>query len=278
MFFLASPLRVCRPIRRTHLNIRLTLRRSAAVPALSLLMLGGCLDAPTMPEAIEQIAGGEPWVAVPAPASLPDLESWLPYVDRSEPEPGETAVLARIHALGSEAHSARAHGRLARAAELEREAIRLAVLSLERPIDARVLHGGLQALDGWGDRVEASLDLSLYPGIAGSLELVRSARATAARALESGDTTTAVLELISAAEAIRSHSPSSVALRALGRAEARIHAADSGPTSDRAIHLIRSARLELVSGDPSRALRRALYALQLIEGRHIRGTGDLLHP
>jgi hypothetical protein len=41
---------------------------------------------------------------------------------------------------------------------------------------------------------------------------------------------------------------------------------DPGPAVDRALRLTRLARHELDAGDPARALRRAVYALQLLRG------------
>lgn len=252
-----------------------TASRRIALAAFGLLVMSGCQDLPTTPETVQQIAGGAAWVAVPEPANLPTLDTWLPFV--ADSAVGETPAVSRIRMLREESRGALADGRLARAAELEREAVRLAVLSLDRQVEPRVLLDALFALDAWIIQVETTVDLSVYGEMGESLESVRRSREVAGAALEAGDTTTAVLRMSDASEVIRSHAPTHVALRVLGRVEARVRERGSqSATLDRALHLIRSARLELVSGDPSRALRRALYALQLVEGRQALGVSDLL--
>ena len=241
--------------------------RRVAATAVALLAIGGCRDAPTMPEAVQQIAGGQAWMAIPEPASLPSLDDLIPYVaDRPDTPP----VLPRLRALTLAAREARVDGRLERAADLDREALHLVVASMERSPEPTLLFESLHALGEWSDRVELGVDLSVYPGIASSLRVVRRSSDAALEAMERGDTAVAVLRIMQGAEAVRAHSPETVALRVLARAEARLRAYEGGAGPvERAIHLVRSARRELVAGDPSRALRRALYALQLIDGRQM---------
>lgn len=272
--FSATPSGISRAAPRGLLTISSTPFGRTLLAAAGMLLIGGCQDLPTTPEAVQQIAGGAAWVAVPEPANLPTLDTWLPYV--ADGRVGETPVVSRIRMLREESRGALAEGRLAWAAELDREAIRLAVLSLDRPLDVGVLFDGLHALDVWIRQVETTVDLGVYGEMGESLEMVRRSRAIAAAAIETGDTTTAVLRISDAAERVRSHAPMHVALRVLGRVEARIRERESeSATAARALHLVRSARLELVSGDPTRALRRALYALQLVEGRQVTGVSDL---
>lgn len=258
------------PIPRIVLQIFVPPARRVAVTAIALLAIGGCRDAPTMPEAVQQIAGGEAWMAIPEPASLPSLDDLIPYVtDRSRATP----LLPRLHALTAAAREARVDGRLEQAADLDREAVHLAVASMERSPEPTLLFESLHALGEWSDRVELGVDLSVYPEIASSLRVVRRSSDAALDALERGDTAVAVLSIMQGAEAVRAHSPTTVALRVLARAETRLREFEGGVAPvDRAIHLVRSARRELIAGDPSRALRRALYALQLIDGRQVSDT------
>lgn len=243
--------------------------RRVAVTAVALLAIAGCRDAPTMPDPVQQLAGGEAWVAIPEPTGLPSLDALLPYVGDGPAAP----VVPRLRALAAAARQARLDGQLDRAIELDREAVHLAVASLERPPDAALLFGALHALGEWSDRVERGVDVKAYPEIASSVRLVRRSSDAAREAMERGDTAVALLRTMHAAEAVRAHSPTTVALRVLGRAESRLRAHEGRSEAvARAIHLVRSARRELVAGDPSRALRRALYALQLIEGRQVVDT------
>lgn len=241
---------------------------------LALALLGGCDDAPTMPDAIQRLAGGEEWAAMSAPQELPRLETWLPYLSRT----GEQGRLAqrRVRELERLAQVARREGRLATAGELRREAERVAVLALERNPEAAVLQQALHSIDFWCERVRAGVDLTAAPELAASHEQVMTGRALAAERLAAGDTTGAVLEIAALSERIREHTPEAVALRVLRAAEQRLGpAAPDGGTLDaaaaaRALHLLGNARQELVSGDPRRALQRALYALQIIEGNELR--------
>lgn len=247
--------------------------RRIGLTAFAALLLSGCADSPTMPGAVQQIAGGDAWLAVPVPESLPTLDVWMRYVPRSGPDDSRT--ISRVRSLQTEARRARAEGRLEWADEVEREATRLAVLAFDGSLDPVVLAEGLRAVKAWADGVEAGIDFEVYPEMAMSLRRVRRAHDVAGAALASGDTTTAVLQLADAAEVVRAHAPAAVTLRALGQVEARLREREyQSRTVERAVHLVRSARLELVAGDPARALRRALYALQLVEGRHVLEVPD----
>lgn len=230
-------------------------------------MLGGCLDAPTGPGALQQIAGGEAWIAIEEPRALPSLDTWRGYV---APEARE-----EVDALAAASRDARRRGSLDRAAELERAATGVALGSLERTPGTRVIGDAFDAIDRWIDRVAGSVDTRVYPDVAVSLARVAAAREIADQALAGGDTAVALAQLATAAEAIRSHAPTQVALRVLERSEARLRARDlSGSSMRRALHLVRSAREELTSGDPERALRRALYALQLTENAQVGPTSE----
>jgi hypothetical protein len=239
--------------------------RALAAGLFLALPLAGCKDAPTVPSALQQLAGGEEWVAIPAPRELPGLESWLPYADRETPEGRE--ALGLVQELSAAAERARGAGRLLEATRLEREAERVAVLSLARFPAPQELQRSLYALDFWADRVEAEVALDRAPEIAAALAEVKTARARAVTLLAAGDTTSAVLQMAAASERVREFTPTAVALRVLARVEGRLQPqAGRDPALGRALHLLASARQELLTGDPRRALRRALYALQLAHG------------
>lgn len=236
--------------------------RAAVVAAV--LAMSACLDAPTVPEAVQQIAGGEAWVAIPEPRDLPTLDTWMPYGPAGE---RGAAVRARIDALLDESREAAYAGDLEWSTQLRTEATRIAVLSVERLPEPHVMAGAVRSVEEWAERVRIGVDLRVYPEVASSVRRVERSLGAARAALEAGDTTAAIIPLSDASERIRRHGPTSVALRVLDAAEARLRArAPSPPVLERAVHLIRSARHELVGGEPSRALRRALYALQLADG------------
>lgn len=225
------------------------------------LLVGACSDAPTMPAAMQQIAGGEAWIAVPAPEGLPDLSTWMPLLE------SESGARMRVEALSARATAARLDGDVEHAAALEREAVGAAVRFITVSPDAEVISRAMDAIGRWRHAVGEDVDPRVYPGVAATSASVGEAMAAAETALAEGDTVSALLWISDAAAGIREHTPAAVALRVLGRAESQLRASGvRGPVLERAVHLIRSARHELVDGDPSRALRRALYALQLAEG------------
>jgi hypothetical protein len=247
---------------------RVPIQRPGLLIAAAMIM-GGCGDAPTIPDAIQRLAGGEEWVAMSAPHDLPRLDTWIAYMSRATEE--ERSVYAEVRRLESLSREAQRSGRIGTAAELTREAERIAVLSLSRPPDARVMQRSLFALDFWSDRVSGSVEVEQFPQLQETLHAVLAARATATALLADGDTTAAVLAIASAAERIREHTPEAVAVRVLSLVEERIDLQALRPAAaERALHLLANARQELISGDPRRALNRALYALQIVEGSELR--------
>jgi hypothetical protein len=250
-------MRLSRPVRD------LLLRLCAA----GTLLLAGCEDAPTGPRVLQQEAGGERWIAMTPPLDLPRLESWVPHLSPRTPE--SRAALQRVRELSREAEQARADGRLARADALQREATRIAVLSLRSPPPPRVVASSLAAIDLWLDRVRTQIPLERYGAMEASYQAVAEARALAAGRLADGDTLGAVHHLAAAAEHVRDQAPEAVALRVLAEAERRLPPGEPPPELVRAVHLIGNARQELIRGSPARALQRALYALQILEGRQI---------
>lgn len=242
-------------------------RSRLALLLLSLsLSLAACQDAPVGPHALHRLAGGEEWVAVVAPRELPGVQTWVPLLSSATPQGAQALQL--VSRLEREAAAAREAGQLRRAEELDREAVRVAVIALDGAPPAALVQQSLSAVDAWCERVRREVEPDRAPSLHRDLEAVEAARTAAAAALTAGDTTTAMLGLAGAAERIRGHAPAAVALRVLGRVEERL-TAEGAPRDERALHLLRSAREELVHGDPRRALYRAWYALQLADGKGI---------
>jgi hypothetical protein len=239
------PLRVFRP---------LAVLFAAALPALS-----ACDDGPTAPTSYVQVAGGRAWVAVAEPRGLPRAETWLPYLP--------AASRAGVDALRAGAQRARAAGRPEEALALEGQALRQAAAGVERAPHAGRLLGVLAALEAWTDRARARLDLGAHPELSAAAASVAAQAQAARAALAAGDTAAAVRHLSEGTLAAREQSPMGVGLRLLADAEARLQAgAASGATARNARALLLGARAGLASGDSIRALRRAVYALQLLEG------------
>lgn len=230
-----------------------------------------------MPRALQQLAGGEEWVAVTVPERLPQLQTWLPYLRPRTEE--ERATLRRVRELEAGALRARQEGRVLETRLLNREATRLAVVSLTEPPEPRVIEDGIAAVDVWVERVRRDTDLSHLRGLAAAHDSVRTARRRIGLALASGDTTSAVLYLAEATEIIQEQAPSAVALRVIARAQERLRArGQQGQDVSRAIHLLSAARQELLAGDAARALQRALYALQLADGKGLRAAPVAADP
>lgn len=263
-------------------HLALVIRYSAAprwsrraLAAIIACVLAGCVDAPTVPRVYTHPADGELWIAVTVPAGLPDLDTWLPYV--AEPRDGGDTVsaLGRIRSFRRQADEARRADAHSRASALERQAVRVAIHSLDRMPEPHVLSGAISALDMWTRRAEAEVDFQHHPELERAVGDVHSAREAAARLLARGDTAAAVIHLVEGAERVREQAPAAVALRVLDRVEARIRGeAEDDPALERALRLFRGARQALVTGDSRRALRRALYALQLAEGRGVGIASD----
>ena len=244
----------------------------------TLLLLAACEDAPTAPTSYVQHAAGGVWVAVTEPVSLPRVDTWLPYVGADD--------AAALRTMREQSVRARAAGRVEDALQVEDEMMRTAARSLVRmPEPARLLSSAA-ALDEWADRARARLQLGSYPELSDAVLRV-AAEAEAARSqLAAGDTNRAVMHLTRGAIAAREHAPLAVGLRLMGAVEARL-AAGAGQSAGvrRARHLLADAREGLATGDSLRALRRAVYALQLLDAEGITvgpvrrtGTVDSLPP
>lgn len=242
------------------------------------LLAAACADSPTSPRAYVHPADGQLWVAVTVPPALPELNAWLPYL-RSPGSVAGAGAVEQVLELQREADEARQAGRLGAARALNDQAARVAVNSLQRMPEPAVLDRALEAIDLWLRRVDSEVELGRFHALSDAVEEVNAARSDAVHALAAADTAAAVLHIASAAETIRGQSPSAVALRVLERAEERLlrHPQRSREI-DRALHLVHTSREALLSGDPVRALRRALYALQLAEPQALPDHEDLADP
>jgi len=231
--------------------------RLLALAACSLIA-PACADSPTAPNSFVHEAGGSVWVAVAVPEGLPEAKGWLPYLRADAPEH------ARVRQLADEASHARRAGELEASAALEAEALRVAAAVAHPP--AVKLLGAVAALDRWGERAGERLESGSFPELEGAAARVRELRNAARADLVRGDTQSAVLRLVEAAEVARGYAPATVGLRLVAQAERRIDA-EAQPSQNlrRARLLLRTAREAMAQGDETRAMKRAWYALQLIE-------------
>lgn len=233
---------------------------------LGAALLAACEDAPTVPRAYVHPAEGTLWVAITVPPGLPDLQSWTPYLRGAGPQ--RAATLRRVRALQSDAERARRAGDLDRALRLEEEALRLAADALPAVPDVRAFPRSFTALDAWLDRAETQLAEVSLPQLETAVQAVRTEHGAAERALQAGDTAAAVLHLGTAALRVREYEPSAVALRVLERATQRLEAQSPDDVNAvRARRLLANARAALLERQDTRALQRALYALQIADGQ-----------
>ncbi|HEU4884594.1 MAG TPA: hypothetical protein VFT45_20225 [Longimicrobium sp.] len=238
------------------------LRRALPCALATLLLLAACEDAPTAPTSYVQQAAGGVWVAVTEPVSLPRTDTWLPYVGAQD--------AAALRAMREQAARLRVSGRVEDALQMEDEMMRTAARSLARTPEPARLLASAAALDEWVDRARARLQTGTYPELSAAV-LAVTAEAEAARAqMAAGDTNRAVMHLTRGAIAAREQAPLAVGLRLMGAVEARL-AQEKGQSAGvrRARHLLADAREGLATGDSLRALRRAIYALQLLDAEGI---------
>jgi hypothetical protein len=237
--------------------------------AALLALLAACKDAPTAPQALQVMAAGRDWVAIATPTDLPTAATWAPFLMRQGEE--GRAVVGRVKELERQSDRSRKDGAFARASALRREAAELAVSSLDSAPSADIVLESAGGVDRWLRSVDA-VGLGTSRLLVATVDSVRAGRAAAKEALAAGDTVAAVRAIMAASEQIRLWSPPEIAWRALQRAEAAVAAMpDGGADHDRARRLVQGSRLELRTGDPLRALERALYALQLADGAQVTG-------
>jgi hypothetical protein len=254
--------------------------RPARLAALAaVLLLAACEDAPTAPTSYVQQAAGGVWVAVTEPAQLPRVDTWLPYIG------AETPAAGALREMRDRAARFRTAGRVEDALRLEDEMMVFAARSLTRPPDPARLLAGVAALDEWADRAHARLQTGSYPELSAAVAIVTAEAQEARARMAAGDTGRAVLHVTRGAVAAREQAPVAVGLRLMAAVEAAL-AGGAGESAGvrRARHLLADAREGLATGDSLRALRRAVYALQLLDAEGItvspatRGTVDSLRP
>jgi hypothetical protein len=240
-------------------------RLRAPLPLLLVLLAAACGDAgPTGPTSFEHRAAGRTWVAVVAPDGVPGAAEWLAFVPRTD------AAFARVQALRADAARARRGGDPVTAAARDEEAAALAA-SAASLADVPALLAVSAALERWEGRAAERADAGAHPRLAADAATVAGLRGEAAEALARGDRAAAVDALARASRTVRDWAPEAVSLRLLAQADDAIDGAPRRtPELERARHLIRSAREGIASGDHRRALRRALYALQIIEAAGLR--------
>lgn len=253
--------------------------RGALAALASLLLLAACDDGPMAPTSYVQQTAGGAWVAVMEPVGLPRVETWMPYIDAGSP------AAATLRDMRERAARFRTAARVEEALQLEDEMMGFAARSLTRtPEPARML-ASIAALEQWTDRAHARLETGSYPELAAAAATVGAHAQAARAALAAGDTGKAVLAVTRGAVAAREHAPLAVGMRLMAAVEARLAAgALDGAGTRRARHLLADAREGLATGDSVRALRRAVYALQLLESQGVavpppaRTTVDSLPP
>lgn len=233
-------------------------RTLAALASAALCALAACGDAPTLPDSFAEQAGGKTWVAVSEPRGLPDAQTWLRWDSPSG--------AAEVRALLAGAAKAREAADLDAAMALESRARTAAASALAADPPAARLSAASSALREWETRAAERLASGPYPALAATAAAVSADRAEGDSLLSAGDLRGAAARFARAGEAARTVSPNAVALSLVASAERRIDA-DPDPSAGlrRARLLLRLSREALATGDQTRAMKRAWYALQLID-------------
>lgn len=250
--------------------IALLSRRAAcaAVACLALFASGGCTDLPTGADSFQLQADGQLWTAVVPPRDLPTAATWLEFAAPGSLE--SRAAATAVALLEAEAARARIDGNIELAGALLEAAAERAVQGMTRDPGSGPFLSGIASLDAWGRTVRSRVDLTRAPELAAAAEAVAHERDAVEAAMLQGDARQAALHLTRASNRVRAWAPQEVALRVLERAMGALDRSTMSDTEgDRVDHLVRSAREELVNGEPLRAVQRALYALQLAQGHGI---------
>jgi len=239
--------------------------RARHVVLVAALALAACDDAGTGPTSYVQEVSGGAWVAVAEPPGMARPDTWLAWLPAQGPAAGN------VRQLREAASRARRAGRIEESAALEDEALLLAAGSLARSPDALRLLGPLAALDAWTERARGRLETGRYPELAAAVATVVAEAESARGAMAAGDSIAAAGHLARGTVAARRQSPLGVGLRMLAAVEARLGPPRAQESADlrRARRLLAGAREGLATGDSMRALRRAVYALQLLEAEGI---------
>lgn len=235
---------------------------SARMLALTaVLALAACSDAGTAPTSYVQVVSGGAWVAVSEPQGMARADTWLAWL------PADGAAAAQVRQLREAAGRARGAGRIEESLALEDDALRLAAGSLARSPDPMRVLGPLAALDAWTERARERLLTGRYPELDEAAAGVAAEASAARSAMVAGDTTVAVVHLARGTILAREQSTLGVGVRLLASIEGRLGKPDPRENANvkRARRLLAGAREGLSTGDTVRALRRAVYALQLLE-------------
>jgi hypothetical protein len=137
-------------------------------------------------------------------------------------------------------------------------------------LESDVLDTGLTALEAALNEAEEIPPGDIPDRITVRLDLARDAQLRGALALENGDSSRALTELLRGTDALREVEPRQVATQLLSAAQEgmrRLLATESysEQTRERAQSLIRIARTALRDSDFARAIQSAYYATQLLE-------------
>ena len=195
---------------------------------------------------------------------MPGVRTWLAFAPRE--------AAAQVRAVERQAARARRAGLLEAALEMDAQAARMAATSLSVDPPAPRVYGAVSAVREWETRAEERLQSGRYPELERALAAVSAARGQAEAALARGETRAAVLRLADAADAARQFAPEAVALRLIADAERRAGGdPEPGPELRRARMLLRLSREAMATGDQTRAMKRAWYALQIIDAHDGRG-------
>jgi hypothetical protein len=236
--------------------------RTLLLPLLLALSLAACEDAPTAPASYAQVLAGVTWVAVLEPEGMARAETWIPGA-----APAAAAETRRL--LGAAARARRDGDPLA-AAELEERAMLVAAAAPRRGDAAERVGAPLRALDAWVARAHERLRDASHPELERASAEVSLRAAAAREALEAADPARALLEVAHGTAAARHHAPAAVGARLLAALEERLAAAPAGTATERARRLHAGAREGLRTGDDVRALRRVVYAHQLLDAARMR--------
>jgi hypothetical protein len=231
--------------------------RGTAACLLCGLLLAACEDSPTDP--VQGLVAEESYAALALGVDLPNPTTWEKDLD------GEGAMAALAWSaswdLGVEPGAAareRVYGPLARALaeELDDESLELQLALLEQ-----------------GLRWTRTLNIQRLPDhIAAGIEAAAVRRSSAREALDVGDRVGGLESLLRSADALRLTSPRVIAQALVMEAEDRFgRVSDGHPYTqqdlERMGRLVRGGRQALDEREWGRAIRRAYYAMGILEGR-----------
>lgn len=251
-----------------------TITRTTVLGIASCAVLAACSDAPTGPAVSWVALETEPALEIgPALPTLPNLVARL----RTGTEPAMPAGLERAADLWREAERSEREGAAIRANALRERAYDLAAPAVSRTVSAARMARDGDRLAEW---VRTARDARVEARVPAAGRWLDAAERWLRRAGEPGaDPTTVVEATMRAAYELARLTPEAVARRMIRRAEAGLESAGSpakratlrpgraARTFERAERLVAGANAALHEGDAVRAIRRAFYALRLLDGR-----------